>query len=141
MNDQKFTPAHAKHLTALIQSLRPDWDRPGVADAIWKARDKGTAIEVCVAAVKACTLSNRTPGVIPLDGNHWRETATKPLKGRAVDAAGRCGSCNGFHPPLSPCDPPEQARSHGRAAHVAKEALAEALRVLDIDKLTLEEKP
>jgi hypothetical protein len=126
MNDQKFSPEHAKHLTELVRSLRPDWDRPGIADAIWKARDKGSAIDVCVAAVKACALSNRTPAVIPLDGNHWREGVAAPSRPQAADKAVHCEKCGIVHTALSPCSPPEQ-RAHGRGAELARAALAEAL--------------
>jgi hypothetical protein len=126
MNESKFTPEHAKHLTALICALRPDWDRPGVADAIWKARDKGNALDVCAAAVKACVLSNRTPAVIPLDGNHWREVTPAVSRPRAADKASHCETCGIVHTPLSPCSPPEQ-RAHGRGAEAARAALAAAL--------------
>src|SRR6266498_3551837 len=97
MNDFKLTPEHAKHLTTLIGALRPDWDRPGIADAIWRAKDRGNAIEVCAAAIRACTPLSRTPAVIPMDGNHWRETTTKPARRATIDAVARCGNCGGFH--------------------------------------------
>lgn len=127
MTDQNFTPNHAKQLTALVESLRPDWDRTGIADAVWKARDKGTALEVCIAAVKACVLTNRTPGVIPLDGAHWRETVHAP-NGRpsTADKASHCSACGLVHTALSPCSPPDE-RSHGRGAPAAREALNAAL--------------
>lgn len=127
MSAQNFTPNHAKHLTSLVESLRPDWDRSGIADAIWKARDRGTALEVCIAAVKACVLTNRTPGVIPLDGPHWRETVHVPngLRGTA-DKASHCSACGLVHTALSPCSPPDQ-RSHGAGAAAAREALQVAL--------------
>ena len=121
--EHKFTPNHAKHLAALVEALRPDWDHPGVADAIWQARDRGNAIEVCVAAIRACSPLSRTPAIIPLDGNHWREIATKPARGVVVDAVARCGQCGGFHHRLSPCDPPEAERSRGRGAGLARAAL------------------
>jgi hypothetical protein len=127
MNDQKFTPNHAKHLTALVEALRPDWDRPGIADAIWRSRDRGTALEVCIAAVKACVMSNRTPGVLPLDGPHWRETVHVP-NGRpgTADKASHCSACGLVHTALSPCSPPAQ-RSRGAGAAAAREALHVAL--------------
>jgi len=132
MNDQKFTPEHAKHLTSLIESLRPDWHRPGIADAIWKARDKGSSMEVCIAAIKACILTNRTPGVIPLDGPHWQETVHAP-NGRpgTADKASHCSECGLVHTALSPCSPPAE-RSHGRGAAAARAALNEALGKPDL---------
>ncbi len=127
MNEPKFTPEHAKHLTPLIESLRPDWQRPGIADAIWKARGKGTALEVCIAAIKACVLSNRTPAVIPLDGAHWNETVHAPNGRRGTaDKASHCSACGLVHTALSPCSPPDE-RSHGRGAAAARAALAAAL--------------
>src|SRR6266540_4793694 len=89
----KLTPEHAKHLTALIGALRPDWDRPGIADAIWRAKDRGNAIEVCAAAIRASAISNRTPAIIPMDGNHWRENAPKPARSDGGTAVARCGNC------------------------------------------------
>ena len=112
----------------MLQSLRPDWDRPGIADAVWKARDKGDAIEVCVAAIRGSVISNRTPAVIPLDGNHWRDTAATLVSKRvaAADKAVHCERCGIVHTQLSPCSPPAE-RSHGRGAELARQALREAL--------------
>jgi len=74
-----ITAAQGKALTALVHLLRPDWDKPGIEDAIYRARGKGDAAAVCVAAIRAATNSTvRTPGVIPLDGPHWRETSLTP---------------------------------------------------------------
>ncbi len=126
MTDFKLTPEHAKHLTTLIGALRPDWDRPGIADAIWRAKDRSNAIEVCAAAIRACTPLSRTPAVIPMDGNHWRETTTKPTSAATLNASAvrRCPDCSGYHSPACQCDPPEHERSHGRGADMARAALA-----------------
>jgi len=128
MNEQKFTPEHAKHLTSLIESLRPDWDLPGINDALYRAKDRGDAVEVCVGALRGSVPTNRTPGVIPLDGNHWRDTvATHGAKrSSAADKALHCERCGIVHTALSPCSPPAE-RSHGRGAAAARAALAEAL--------------
>src|SRR6266498_1617211 len=130
MNDFKLTPEHAKHLTTLIGALRPDWDRPGIADAIWRAIDRGNAIEICTAAIRASVISNRTPAVIALDGNHWRGTTTKPASAATLNASAvrRCPDCGGYHPPACQCDPPEDERSHGRGAELARAALRETSR-------------
>jgi hypothetical protein len=84
-------------------------------------------MEVCIAAIKACVLTNRTPGVIPLDGPHWQETVHAP-NGRpgVADKASHCEDCGLVHTSLSPCSPPAE-RSHGRGAAAARAALNEAL--------------
>ena len=126
MTDWQLTPTHAKHLTELLNALRPDWDRPGIADAVWKARHRGTALDVCVGAIKATTPTNRTPAVIPMDGQHWRDLPAKTVKPQVVDAVARCEGCGGLHTRLAPCDPPESERSRGRGAKAAKAALTAA---------------
>lgn len=128
MNEWKFTQEHAKHLATLIQSLRPEWDLPGINDALYRAKDRGDAIEVCVGALRGSVPSNRTPAVIPLDGNHWRDTVAAHSAKRvaAADKASHCERCGIVHTPLSPCSPPAE-RSHGRGAQLAREALAAAL--------------
>jgi hypothetical protein len=128
MNEWKFNADHAKHLAALIQSLRPDWDLPGINDALYRAKDRGDAIEVCVGALRGSVPANRTPGVIPLDGNHWRDTVAAHVSKRAAaaDKAVHCDRCGIVHTTLSPCSPPAE-RSHGRGAGLARKALAEAL--------------
>ena len=128
MNEWKFTQEHAKALAALIQSLRPDWDLPGINDALYRAKDRGDAIEVCVGALRGSVPSNRTPAVIPLDGNHWRDLVATHVSKRpaAADKATHCERCGIVHTPLSPCSPPAE-RAHGRGAQAAREALAAAL--------------
>lgn len=128
MNEWKFNQDHAKHLAALIQSLRPDWDLPGINDALYRAKDRGDAIEVCVGALRGSVPTNRTPAVIPLDGNHWRDTVAAHSAKRvaAADKASHCERCGIVHTPLSPCSPPAE-RSHGRGAEAARAALAAAL--------------
>lgn len=62
--------AHA--LAELVHQLRPEWDAQGVLAALAKARDRGPADVVCIAAIRAAaTPTNRTPAVIPLAGDHW----------------------------------------------------------------------
>lgn len=128
MNEWKFNQDHAKHLAALIHSLRPDWDLPGINDALYRAKDRGDAIEVCVGALRGCAPTNRTPAVIPMDGNHWRDTVAtlSTRRAAAADKAVHCDRCGIVHTSLSPCSPPAE-RSHGRGAQLAREALAAAL--------------
>lgn len=132
MNEWKFSPDHSKALAALIQSLRPDWDLPGINDALYRAKDRGDAIEVCVGALRGSVPTNRTPAVIPLDGNHWRDTVAAHVAKRvtAADKAVHCERCGIVHTQLSPCSPPAE-RAHGRGAELARAALKEALEKAD----------
>ena len=63
--------AHA--LAALIATLRPDWQPPGILKALSDARARGTAWDLAHAALYAAQdPAIRTPAVIALPGDHWR---------------------------------------------------------------------
>ncbi|MFJ2298123.1 hypothetical protein [Oerskovia paurometabola] len=94
----------ARALAALVATLRPDWDVAGVRKALYDARKKGTAEQLCIAAIKAAVEpTNRTPAVIGHDGAHW--TAARPLHaapanyarcpkpGHTSSPAWHCGAC------------------------------------------------
>ncbi|WP_206515563.1 hypothetical protein [Georgenia faecalis] len=73
----KLEKNHAQALAAFITTLRPDWDPQGVYVALGKARDHGDAAQVAIAAIRAATTpTNRTPAVIPLQGDHWAVSST-----------------------------------------------------------------
>lgn len=64
----------AKHLAAFLNSIRGDWDKPGILDALAKARDRADVHDLAIAAIRASLNAKaRTPAVIGMDGAHWRE--------------------------------------------------------------------
>ncbi len=119
----------ATKLAALIHALRPDWDKPGILDALAKARNRGNASDVCIAAIRCATGGHaRTPAVIALDGAHWRPPETKPMGGSRVLVTGRCDDCGHLHPPADPCIAPrEQTQAAARRnASQARQQLRQA---------------
>lgn len=106
----------ATKLAAFIHTLRPEWDKPGILDAIGRARDRGAPAEVAVAAIR-CAVSGqaRTPAVIGMDGPHWREPERKHT-GPATLVTGRCRDCGHLHPPADPCAPPREQSQQATAA-------------------------
>lgn len=83
MTDE-ITGDQARALAALVATLRPDWDAPGVLAALRTARTKGTADQLAHAAINAATnTANRTPAVIALDGPHW--STVRPVETRGGD--------------------------------------------------------
>lgn len=72
-----ITREQARALAELVHLLRPEWDAQGILAAVAKAREKASVDVVCIAAIRAAaTPTNRTPAVIPLDGEHWQQPAT-----------------------------------------------------------------
>ena len=79
----------ADALTALIHALRPDWDATGIMAALGKVRDRGSAVDVAIAALRvADDPKNRTPAVIVLAGDHW----AAPAQTRAASTVPRAGA-------------------------------------------------
>lgn len=73
-----ITRDQARALASLVAALRPDWDSPGILKALSDARERGNPFALAHAALYAAeTLTNRTPAVIALTGDHW-------TKGRAL---------------------------------------------------------
>ena len=74
----------ARALAALVATLRPGWDSPGVLAALRDARTKGTPDQVAHAATTAAMdPANRTPAVIALDGAHW--AGVRPVETRGAN--------------------------------------------------------
>lgn len=74
----EMTETQAKNLTLLLASIRGDWHPQGIIKSLQVAKDKGTAAEVAIAAIRAATNpKNRTPAIIPMDGEHWRPPTPK----------------------------------------------------------------
>jgi hypothetical protein len=98
-----ITPEQAVTLAAFIATIRPDWSQTGITNALSAARYRGSPSEVALAAIRAAsTPSNRTPGVIPLDGDHWRDNSP-PRTREAPSEPGRCTQCDEWHRPHVPC--------------------------------------
>lgn len=98
----------ARALAALVHELRQDWDATGIMAALGKVRDRGSAIDVSIAALRvADDPKNRTPAVIVLAGDHWaapaqtRASSTVPragatrctIPGHEHEIAANCRSC------------------------------------------------
>ena len=94
--------AHA--LAALIATLRPDWQPPGILKALSAARTRGTAWDLAHAALYAAQdPAVRTPAVIALPGDHWRGRSLGdgtpihyprcPEPGHTSYRADNCGAC------------------------------------------------
>lgn len=90
----QMTLAQAKEVARSVHAIRRDWDRPGIEDALGRARHLADAPSLAVAAHRAAAEpANRTPAVIALDGPHWRD-ATKPPRFPAPAAGDRCSTCS-----------------------------------------------
>lgn len=75
---QGLTGTQAELLANLVNDLRPDWGVAGLKQALWAARDMGSAYDVVLATVvAAATEGNRTPAVVPMPGPHWEHKAVK----------------------------------------------------------------
>ena len=74
-----ITREQAHALAALVRTIRPDWDERGTVKALSDAREMGTPVEVCIAALRAADCAtNRTPAVIAMKGSHWSAPTAQP---------------------------------------------------------------
>lgn len=123
-----MTKPQADATATLVATLRPDWDHTGIMAALALAQVRGPAHEVAIAAIRAAASpSNRTPAVIPLEGQHWNRP-TSQTGAATVGPWDRrsCAKCSWFHDP-GPClraDPDATERG----AEAAREAIAKAKR-------------
>lgn len=79
MMTEEITRTQAQQLAAFIHTIRPDWDPAGTTHNIGLAKDRGTPADVAHAAIRAASNpANRTPGIIPRDGEHWRQPWKAP---------------------------------------------------------------
>jgi hypothetical protein len=110
-------------IAELLHHIRPDWDKPGILTHLDTARLRVgvTPATLAIAAIKAAANpTNRTPAVIPLDGDHWREHV-RPLV--TPQPPGKCQVCHGYHTPDAPHNRPytpsdwRPALANVRAAH------------------------
>jgi len=109
--------ATARALAALVTLIRPDWDATGIMAALGKVRDRGSAVDVAIAALRvADDPKNRTPAVIVLAGDHW----AAPTQMRAASTVPRAGAVR--------C--PEPGHEHEIAAN-CRSCRAEQIGVAD----------
>jgi hypothetical protein len=81
MTSQDTTHPALTAIAELLHHIRPDWDKPGILTHLDTARLRVgvTPATLAIAAIHAATNpTNRTPAVIPLDGEHWRNPAVTP---------------------------------------------------------------
>jgi hypothetical protein len=113
-------------IAELIHQLRPDWDKPGLLTHLDTARLRVsvTPADLAIAAVKAAdNPANRTPAVIPLDGEHWREH-NRPLT--TPQPPPMCKTCHQPHDPQH-CPGPIRRVDHGPALAAIRDAYDKAM--------------
>ena len=100
----QITGDQARALAMLVHTLRPEWGVPGIAAAIYAAKDKAGTEQVIMAAVRLARRHDlRSPAVLAEDGPHWSvdrsegldtdkfARCTKP--GHQSYPAWKCGAC------------------------------------------------
>ena len=117
MMTSQLDQATARALAALVTLIRPDWDATGIMAALGKVRDRGSAVDVAIAALRvADDPKNRTPAVIVLTGDHW----AAPTQMRAASTVPRAGATR--------C--PEPGHEHEIAAN-CRSCRAEQIAITD----------
>lgn len=122
------THVERQRLAAMANALRPDWPLNSLYtlltddEVLVKRSYRDVALALAWVGTDAAT---KTPARLSQPGPWWGAT-TATVKTPAPTAVGHCGKCGVMHTPQSPCSPPDE-RSHGRAAHLAREALTAAL--------------
>jgi hypothetical protein len=121
VSHQELTSDQTAQLASFTHSIRDDWDIPGILHALGTARLRvgATPADIAIATIKAAAQpSNRTPAIIPLDGDHWREH-NRPLT--TPQPPRRCAACSEYHGPGQPCP----TRSHSDYAATAAAAMTQ----------------
>lgn len=138
----QITSDQARALASLVHTLRPDWDIPGIAAAIHRARHRAPALGIAHAALRLAERTDlRTPAVLEQDGAHWHPTAVETrddhrfercaVAGHQSYPAWACGACRAEklgtdapRPVEAPADPESYRRGaeHVRAAITRKAA-------------------
>src|SRR4249920_1385127 len=79
-------------IVALAQSIRANWETPGLRDAIRKClqrEDQPTLAEVAYAVVRCAeNFTVVSPAVIPMDGPHWRKVVPEHIPPSAIRCPG-----------------------------------------------------
>lgn len=96
----EISERYVSALAAVGHEIRAGWDERGIAAAIRtaaKAKHCRDDAHLAIAVIKAAAdVTNRNPGVIPLDGEHWAEKAREPERritvGAEIQTCPRCGA-------------------------------------------------
>ncbi len=134
--------AQGRSLAQFVNTLRPDWDVPGIAAAIHKARGRGDADEIAFALIRLTRRDDlRTPTILADDGAHWSTPGTTaagdarftrcPVIGHGSYAAWNCGACKADRLAAdddAPADTlrapsPDQLETNARGARTVRAAL------------------
>jgi hypothetical protein len=93
MTINQMTHRQGQALARFIATLRPDWDTPGIEDALGRARELAPCGDLAIAAIKAAgNPAARTPAIIGMEGPHWRGAEHKPQ--RRFEASRVCAICS-----------------------------------------------
>jgi hypothetical protein len=69
MMTTSITRPQADALAALIRTLRPEWDIPGIVRALSEARDRGSAFELSIDPLHiAWSVTAERPGIVTEPG-------------------------------------------------------------------------
>jgi hypothetical protein len=146
MHAGTISSAQARSLAVFVNTLRPDWDVPGIAAALHKARNRAPVDELAHALVRFASRTDlRTPAVFAEDGTHWMGLVVAearapqrpkcPTHGIAVRVTD--GLCTGCVADTKAADEnradtlaidPDQLDVNQRGVRVVKQAIANAQR-------------
>lgn len=112
------TTAEAQKLSAMGNTLRPDWKPGSLLTFITQELKTRTFREIAIAlAYVGCDPEIRTPGVLRDAGPWWE--AARPIAAPVGRGNGKCPNCESFHSPQSPCNV-RQLRADKRNGWAAK---------------------
>lgn len=93
---QIATPEDVDHLSALVSSIRPDWQAWLVRQVLAAHRDRVDLADLSEAAVRCARDSQlSTPKAITFRGAHWRGLDTAPPE---ITGGPRCDTCGKREP-------------------------------------------
>lgn len=124
------THEERQRVAAMGNALRPDWNIRSLYTLLTdeEVLVKRAYRELVKAAADCWTdPATKTPKRLIEPGPWWTAPTAGKSPRQTVNVTGRCDRCGGLHHPDDECDPPEHARSRGRGAQAAKQALRQAL--------------
>jgi hypothetical protein len=88
---QTATPADLDHLTALVYSIRTDWEQWLIRSVLAAHCDRVALADLAEAAVRCARDSQlHTPKAITFRGKHWQGLETAPPE---ITGGPRCTTC------------------------------------------------